>query len=279
MEASTSAAGTVQHLDHFVLPVMQPERAEKFYVEVLGGKVLRNMNDASVNRTFIKIGQNHIGLFSQNKAVLPKPETLDSFPRYGFVVSAIDFQKIMLKLHAADGLARKIEKRGIATGCGAHEGIAFADSEGNLVELFRGEGDAPARLHHLHFDTLDLKESIRFYTDILRLTLLERDKGLAVIGVPSRQSIVLHEVAELSPVTTTTYRGRHFAFHVRDDDFHAIVERLHRAGIDERDEHGEREGRRPEQLGTYFKEPSGFRLQITNEDSATFAAHATVKAA
>ena len=32
--------------------------------------------------------------------------------------------------------------------------------------------------------------------------------------------------------------------------------------------------RRPEQLGTYFREPSGFRLQITNEDSATFAEHA-----
>ena len=28
------------------------------------------------------------------------------------------------------------------------------------------------------------------------------------------------------------------------------------------------------QLGTYFREPSGFRLQITNEDSATFAEHA-----
>ncbi|HEY3306615.1 MAG TPA: VOC family protein [Candidatus Binatia bacterium] len=273
MEPKTSTAGTVQHLDHFVLPVMQPERAEKFYVEVLGGRVLRKMNDASVNRTFIKVGQNHIGLFSQNKAALPKPETLDSFPRYSFEVSAGDFQKITLKLHVADGLARKIEKRGIATGCGAHEGIACADSEGNLLELFRGE-DAPTRLHHLHFDTLDLKESIRFYTEILKLTLLERDKGLAVIGVPSRQSIVLHEVAALSPVTTTTYRGRHFAFHVRDDDFHAIVERLHRAGIDERDDHGEREGRRPGQLGTYFKEPSGFRLQITNEDSATFAAHA-----
>lgn len=274
MDASTNAAGIVQHLDHFVLPVMQPERAERFYVEVLGGKILRKMNDASVSRTFIKLGQNHIGLFSQNKATISHPGTLDSFPRYGFVVSGRDFEKRMLKLRAADGLVRKIEKRGIATGCGLHEGIAFADSEGNLVEMFRGDGDAPTRLHHLHFDTLDLAESVRFYTDILKLSVLERDRGLAVIGVPSRQSIVLHEVAELSPVTKTTYRGRHFAFHVKDADFHAIVDRLHRAGIDERDDHGEREGRRPEQLGTYFKEPSGFRLQITNEDSATFAAHA-----
>jgi catechol 2,3-dioxygenase-like lactoylglutathione lyase family enzyme len=273
METS-NAPGVIHHLDHFVLPVIDPDRAEKFYVEVLGGRTLRKMTDPSVTRIFIKVGQNHIGLFSQSKAVIPEPKTLNSFPRFGFVVSGSDFDKLVLNLRAADGLVKRIEKRGMATGCGVQEGIAFADSEGNLVELFRGEGDAPTRLHHLHFDTLDLEASVRFYTEILKLSLLERDHGLAVIGVPSRQSIVLHEVAELSPATKTTYRGRHFAFNVSDDDFHAIVERLHQAGIDERDDHGEREGRRPEQLGTYFKEPSGFRLQITNEDSATFAAHA-----
>ena len=73
-------------------------------------------------------------------------------------------------------------------------------------------------------------------------------------------------------MTKSTYRGRHFAFNVTDDNFHAIVDKLHAAGIEERDDHGEREGRRPEQLGTYFREPSGFRLQITNENSAEFAA-------
>jgi catechol 2,3-dioxygenase-like lactoylglutathione lyase family enzyme len=274
MEASTNAAGIVQHLDHLVLPVMDPDRAEKFYVEVLGGRVLKKMTDASVSRTFIKLGRNHVGLFSQNKAIISQPGTLDSFPRYGFVTPAGEYERIAAKIRGAGSLVKAIEKRGIATGCGSHSGIALADSEGNLVELFQGEGEAAARLDHLHFDTLDLAESIRFYTDILKLKLFERDRGLAVIGVPSRQSIVLHEVAELSPMTKTTYRGRHFAFHVTDDDFHAIVARLHRAGIDERDDHGEREGRRPEQLGTYFKEPSGFRLQITNEDSAAFAAHA-----
>ncbi|TAJ98711.1 hypothetical protein EPO44_11165 [bacterium] len=279
MEKSINAAGTVQHLDHFVLPVMNPDRAERFYVEALGGRVLTKMADPSVTRIFMKVGQNHIGLFSQNKATIPKPETLDSFPRCAFAAPAKDFERIASKIRSLSSLVGTIEKRGVSTGCGSHEGIAFADSEGNLVELFRGESDAPARLHHLHFDTLNLEESVRFYTDILKLTLLERDDGLAVIGVPSHQSIVLREVAELSPVTKTTYRGRHFAFHVKDGDFHAIVDRLHEAGIEERDEHGEREGRRPGQLGTYFKEPSGFRLQITNEDSATFAAHATARVA
>ena len=279
MEKSINAPGTVQHLDHFVLPVIDPDRAERFYVEVLGGRTLRRMVDPSVTRIFVKVGQNHVGLFSQNKATIPKPETLDSFPRCGFVAPGKDFERIVPKIRGVSSVVGAIEKRGISTGCGCHEGIAFADSEGNLVELFRGESEAPTRLQHLHFDTLKLEESIRFYTDILKLSLLERDDRLAVIGVPSHQSIVLHEVAELSAMTRTAYRGRHFAFHVKDEDFHAIVERLRQAGIEERDEHGEREGRRPGQLGTYFKEPSGFRLQITNEDSATFAAHATARAA
>ncbi|HKY10160.1 MAG TPA: hypothetical protein VJQ55_18065, partial [Candidatus Binatia bacterium] len=67
---------------------------------------------------------------------------------------------------------------------------------------------------------------------------------------------------------------RHFAFAITDDNFHAFVNKLRQAGIEERDDHGEREGRRAEQLATYFREPSGFRLQVTNEDSATFAEHA-----
>jgi hypothetical protein len=102
----------------------------------------------------------------------------------------------------------------------------------------------------------------------------EQKDGMAVVTVPSGQCVILNQVDELSEVTKNTYRGRHFAFAVTDDNFHAIVDKLHAAGIEERDEHGEREGRRPGQLGTYFKEPSGFRLQITNEDSAEFARHA-----
>ena len=273
--SANGAAGLVHHLDHFVRPVMDPERAEKFYLDVMGGRLLKRMADPSVTRLFIKVGQNHVGLFSQTKETLPRPETLDGFPRYGFVAPAGEFDKMAAKIRAASPLNKTIEKKGLATGCGADEGVVFADSEGNLLELLRGESGAPMRLNHLHFDTLDLAASIRFYTEIMKLSLLERDRGLAVMGVPTRQSIVLHEVAELSPVTRTAYRGRHYAFNVTDADFHAIVARLHQAGIDERDDHGEREGRRPEQLGTYFKEPSGLRLQITNEDSATFAAHAS----
>lgn len=268
------AAGEVQHLDHFVLPVVNPDRAERFYVEILGGRVLRKMSDENLIRIFMKVGENHLGLFSQTKATIPKRESVDSFPRCAFVMPENDFAKSAAKIQGASSLVKKIDYRG-KSACGLNQGVVFTDSEGNLVEIFKGEEEKTTRIHHLHFDTLQLEESIKFYTSILNLTLRQRLDGAAVIAIPSNQNMVLHQVRELSEVSKTAYRGRHFAFYVTPDDFHAMVDKLRRAGIEERDEHGEKEGRRPGQLGTYFKDPSGFRLQITNENSAAFARNAT----
>src|SRR5574341_1393670 len=112
MESSSHAAGIVRHLDHFVLPVVDPDRAERFYAGVLGGRVLKKMTDPSVTRIFIKLGQNHVGLFSQNKATIPQPEFLDSFPRHGFLAPASEFERIAARIGGASPLVKKIKKRG-----------------------------------------------------------------------------------------------------------------------------------------------------------------------
>lgn len=177
------------------------------------------------------------------------------------------------KIRRASPFVRDIQSES-ELDCCWNDGLVFQDSEGNFLEIAKGRGISKPRVHHLHFDATDLNASVNFYKSIFNFNLIEQKNGMAVIGISSNQCIVLNQVGELSEVTKTTYRGRHFAFAVTDDNFHAIVDKLHRAGIEEHDDHGEREGRRPEQLGTYFKEPSGFRLQITNEDSATFAEHA-----
>ena len=41
MEAQTKTKGDVRHLDHFVVAVMDVDRAEKFYTEVLGARTLK----------------------------------------------------------------------------------------------------------------------------------------------------------------------------------------------------------------------------------------------
>jgi catechol-2,3-dioxygenase len=273
MGAEINAKGNVRHLDHFVVAVMDADRAEKFYSEVLGARTLKRFDSPNMNRVFMKLGENHVGLFSQGKATLPRRDSAASYPRHSFLVPESEYEQMKEKIRRASPFARDIQgERDL--GCCWSEGLVFTDSEGNFLEINKAKGIGKTRVHHLHFDTTDLDASVDFYKSILNFNLLEQKNGFAVIGVPSNQCVVLNKVDELGEVTKTTYRGRHFAFNVTDDNFHAIVDKLHRAGIEERDDHGEREGRRPEQLGTYFKEPSGFRLQITNEDSATFAAHA-----
>lgn len=272
MESSNKASGVVNHLDHFVLPVMNPDRAEKFYTEVMGARTLKREGDSSLTRIFMKLGENHIGLFSQ-KAAMPQRDRLDGYPRAAFAIPENEFAALSDKIRRETSLVKPIENEP-ALGCSWREGLAFVDCEGNLLEISKQKGLGKARLHHLHFDTTDVQKSADFYKTILALQTVASGGQVAIINLPSDQQLVLNRVDALSEVTKTPYRGRHYAFHVSDANFAAIVERLHQAGIEERDEHGEREGRRPGQLGTYFKEPSGFRLQITNEDSATFARHA-----
>ena len=265
--------GDVHHLDHFVVAVMNPERAEKFYTEVMGARTLKYENAPNMTRVFMKLGENHVGLFSQGKATLPKRENANSYPRHSFQVPEGEYDQMVAKIRRECSFVRDIKSES-GLGCPWNDGLVFQDSEGNFIEITKASGIGKTRLHHLHFDTTDLDASVDFYKRFLNCTVQERKNGMAAVAVPSGQCVILNQVDELSEVTKTTYRGRHFAFNVTNDNFHAIVDKLHSAGIEERDEHGEREGRRPEQLGTYFKEPSGFRLQITNEDSAEFARHA-----
>jgi catechol 2,3-dioxygenase-like lactoylglutathione lyase family enzyme len=273
MSGNMKANGDVHHLDHFVVAVMNPDRAEKFYTEVMGARTLKYENSHNMTRVFMKLGENHVGLFSQGTATLPKRESANSYPRHSFQVPESEYDPMVAKIRRECSFVRDIKGES-GLGCSWNDGLVFQDSEGNFIEITKATGISKTRLHHLHFDTTDLDASVDFYKRFLNCTVQERKNGLAAVTVPSGQCVILNQVNELSEVTKTTYRGRHFAFNVSNDNFHAIVDKLHAAGIEERDEHGEREGRRPEQLGTYFREPSGFRLQITNEDSAEFARHA-----
>jgi catechol 2,3-dioxygenase-like lactoylglutathione lyase family enzyme len=273
MSGNMKANGDVHHLDHFVVAVMNPDRAEKFYTEVMGARTLKYENSPNMTRVFMKLGENHVGLFSQGTATLPKRESANSYPRHSFQVPESEYDPMVAKIRRECSFVRDIKGES-GLGCSWNDGLVFQDSEGNFIEITKATGISKTRLHHLHFDTTDLDASVDFYKRFLNCTVQERKNGLAAVTVPSGQCVILNQVNELSEVTKTTYRGRHFAFNVSNDNFHAIVDKLHAAGIEERDEHGEREGRRPEQLGTYFREPSGFRLQITNEDSAEFARHA-----
>ena len=272
IQKAPKAVGRVRHLDHFAIPAMELDRAETFYTGVLGAKVIVRVPDAA-GGVFLKIGRrHHLGLFAQSKATIPKRDTVDSFPRVAFVLSPQEFDKVSAKAKETCSVAKEIEEEGVSGSATSERGIGFIDSEGNILEIFRGKDDNPIALDHLHFDTLALDNGIRFYADVLNLELIKQADGKAILAIPTGQALVLHQVNELCEVTKTSYEERHFAFSVSDDDFHAIVDKLHHNGLREADELGGGVHRKPGDLGTYFKDPTnGIYLQILNRDSTIFA--------
>jgi catechol 2,3-dioxygenase-like lactoylglutathione lyase family enzyme len=272
METSGKLTGRVQHLDHFAIPAMDLVRGETFYSDVLGARTVTKKDyEGSL---FMKLGQHHFVLFSQDKATIPERTTLDSYPRCSFLLPAKDYGETVARIQRHAPRMNQLTGT-TAKNCGLLEGVAFMDSEGNLLEAFKANDDEATRLHHLHFDTTHLEDSIEFYTKMLQFELQERSGNTAVLKISENQRLVLHGEKELSVVSKTPYRGRHFAYYVTDDDYHAIVARLREAGIKEqtaeRDKHGPRDARGDGQLSMYFLDPSAFRLEIVNQDSIYFA--------
>lgn len=94
MRAETLAKGEVHHLDHFVVAAIDPNRAEKFYTEVLGARTLKRNDTPNMTRIFLKFGENHIGLFSQGKLALPKQDSVASYPRHSFLIPEGEFDQL-----------------------------------------------------------------------------------------------------------------------------------------------------------------------------------------
>jgi catechol 2,3-dioxygenase-like lactoylglutathione lyase family enzyme len=273
MEQATASPGRVEHLDHLGLPADDTERAEKFYTEVFGSKVIVKgpCLEGRGARVFIKLGQNHIGLFSESGVSIPKVETVGTYPRYAFVVRSADFDGITARIKTHSFLVKPIRVDKAASACGLRHGIIFADSEGNLIELFSGDHDRRIRLHHVHLDTLDLDASIRFYNEILNLKIISREFDTVALQVAEDQRVVMHQVKELSKITKTPYLERHLGFTVTSEDFRAIVEKLAKFQIETRANLTLIVPRKENELTTYFKDPTnGFELQIINQDSEAF---------
>ena len=108
MGSEAKPTGDVRHLDHFVVAVMDADRAEKFYTEVLGAKILKRFDSPNMNRVFMKLGENHVGLFSQGKTTLPKRESAASYPWHSFVVPEREFESMSAKIRRASSFVRDI---------------------------------------------------------------------------------------------------------------------------------------------------------------------------
>src|SRR5215468_302810 len=109
MGTEVKAKGDARHLDHFVLAVMDANRAEKFYSEVLGARTLKRFDSPNMNRVFMKLGENHVGLFSQGKTTLPKRDSAASYPRHSFVVPGEAFAGTAERIRRASAFVKEIQ--------------------------------------------------------------------------------------------------------------------------------------------------------------------------
>src|SRR5687767_3181348 len=139
MGVEAKARGDVRHLDHFVVAVMDPDRAEKFYREVLGAKTLKSENSPNMTRIFMKLGENHVGLFSQGKATLPKRDSVNSYPRHSFQVPESEYDRMVEKVRRESPFVKDIQSEG-GLGCCWNEGLVSQDSEGNCIEICKAKG-------------------------------------------------------------------------------------------------------------------------------------------
>src|SRR5215212_4583814 len=274
----------VRALDHMALPVMDLWRAERFYTEVLDGAIFQKVGmtyrpPAPAGKdagsifvdppgAFVRLGRNHIGLFLQNETAVQPPVSVEqALPCLGLAIREAAFATVVQRVRAA-GLSMGPER---TQTYGALQGrsVRCADSEGNGLELVAVE-DSPSEdrmvlgLSHLQGEARDLAATAAFYVDVLGLAVVAEGPSWVALALASGQHVVFHQVDELSPATVGPYVGRHFAFSVDDDAFHGIVERLHQAGIEEGDALGRHV---PGEFATYFDDPNGLWLQITNRDS------------
>ncbi len=270
---TNTAPSAVRHFDHFALPTGSIERSEKFYTEVLGLRTLVKGPPRITGGIFMKIGtQHHIGFFEHrpvNTGYMPKRANVHGYPRVAFTVPSSEFAAVSERIRNACVIVEDIHETELP---GAEHGLAFVDPEGNIMEVFPSDTARAITTKHFHFETTALGDAVEFYTAVMNFTENSRAANRAVLAIPGGQALILHQVDELSAATKTYFDGRHFAFSVTSDNFHAIVAKLEARGIKQGDHLGGVRQRKPGELGTYFQDPTnGMHIQMLNSDSSEFS--------
>lgn len=209
-------------LDHIAIPVRNLEHAEKFYLEVVGLRLLtrRKNADGSPRHTYVLAGENIIGLNLPGIQAGPSPS---GAPRYAIAFGSKEtFLSAVAQIRKAAVVCGDIEE--YPAGSLFVKSFRFDDPEHNHMEIcLRQDGGKEIYLSHVVFETTDLKRGIRFYTEALGLQLMGEEREETWLAFPNQQLIGLKQVAELSERTKRHGRAVHVAFNVGQEDFDEMV--------------------------------------------------------
>ncbi len=171
-----------------------------------------------MTRIFMKLGENHVGLFSQGKTTLPKRDSATSYPRHSFQVPEGEYDAMAAKIRRAMFLRARHRKRTrLGLFLEARPGLPGLGGKLRRDHQSERHQQNPAASPSLRHDGSWMPASI--FTGNFSIAPLKSKGRYAAVTVPSGQCVVLNQVSELSEVTKTTYRGRHFAFNVTRRQF------------------------------------------------------------
>lgn len=250
-------------LDHVGIPVRDLERAEKFYIEILGLPVLtrRKNADGSPRHTYVLAGENIIGLNLPGVQVPPSPS---GAPRYAVAAgSAAIFQSTVEKIRASGVRCGEVEEHPPESPL--VKSFCFDDPDDNHMEIcLRRDSAGGTYLSHVVFETADLDRAARFYSRALGLEALPGGRGEKLFKFRNHQIVGLKAVATLSERTKKHGRAVHAAFNVTQEDFDRMVALIPETGGRSLGDHRAEDGLRPPgERSIYFFDPDTNYLQIT----------------
>ena len=250
-------------LDHVAFPVRDLPRAEKFYLEVVGLTFLtqRKNADGSLRHTYVKAGENIIGLNLPGIQTEPSPSDA---PRYAIAIgSETNFYECVERIKQSGVVCGPIRTH--SSDSPFLRSFRFTDFDNNHVEIcMNRQSLGDIYLSHVVLETTDLTRTKRFYSEALGLKPVGEDQGETFFQFPNYQLLGVTPVAALSDRTKRHGRAVHVAFNVSQEDFDRMLELIPAlGGANQGDMRAEDGLRAPGERSIYFSDPDTNKLQIT----------------
>jgi catechol 2,3-dioxygenase-like lactoylglutathione lyase family enzyme len=250
-------------LDHIAIPVTDLPRSEKFYLETVGLTFLtqRKNADGSPRHTYVKAGDNIVGLTLPGVQVAPSPS---GAPRYAIAAEEDAFGFTIERIKSSGVKCADVENH--SEDSPFLKSFCFDDPDDNHMEICVRRQSLPssAGISHVIFETSNLARAVRFYTQALGLKPLGELDGETLFEFPNHQIVGVKPVPELSQRTKHKGRACHVAFNVKQEDFDEMLSLVPQ--LEGRSLGDFRAGdglRAPDERSIYFFDPDTNYLQIT----------------
>jgi catechol 2,3-dioxygenase-like lactoylglutathione lyase family enzyme len=259
-------------ISHYALRTADVERSVQFYLNAVGIDLTERNEDGTA---YLRRGPKHhcLALYPLKYEMPDDPEMTGrlGLDHVGFAVS---------DRSAVDEAARTLEQAGarilvgpgVLNEPGSPYAVRFSDPDGNRIEICAEMEDwaepdvaqaaKPLRLGHVNFHVRDLKESLRFYTEVLGFEALDWIADFFVFlkcpGDLDHHNTALVKSPEVAPSMN------HAAFEVRDfEALKNVADMMWKNGV--RILWGPSRHGPGHNLFIYFQDPDGNVIEIFTE--------------